>query len=94
VQTPPQASEVVLISEMRGRIEDLREQVQAERAAHAEARRIIAGLIERLPPQLEEPSDERESPVTDDSPGPRERPFTEEERPMTERSWWRRVFGR
>ena len=31
----------------------LREQLAAERQAHAEARRIIAGLVERIPPQLE-----------------------------------------
>ena len=44
-----------LISEMRGRIEDLREQLEAERQAHAEARRIIAGLVERVPPAIEAP---------------------------------------
>jgi hypothetical protein len=35
----------------------------------------------------------RESP---ESPGPRERPFTDEERPQEgtqRRSWWRRMFG-
>ena len=30
----------------------LREQLEAERQAHAEARRIIAGMVERMPPQL------------------------------------------
>jgi excisionase family DNA binding protein len=35
----------------------LREQLQSERQAHAEARRIIAGLVERIPPQLEAPSE-------------------------------------
>jgi hypothetical protein len=30
-------------------IATLREQLQAERQAHAEARRIIAGLVERIP---------------------------------------------
>jgi len=39
----------------------LREQLEAERQAHAEARCIIAGLVERMP-QLEAPRDERESP--------------------------------
>jgi hypothetical protein len=43
-------------------IATLREQLEAERQAHAEARRIIAGLVERIPPALEAPSDERESP--------------------------------
>jgi hypothetical protein len=49
----------------------LREQLQAERQAHAEARRIIGGLIERMPPQIEAPQEARESPV---SPGPSDTP--------------------
>jgi hypothetical protein len=70
--------------------------LQAERQAHAEARRIIAGLIERLPPAIEAPateppSDERESDLTA-SPGP-ERGTTpgDRERPA-ERPWWRRFW--
>jgi hypothetical protein len=49
-------------------IATLREQLQAERQAHAEARRIIAGLVERIPaidaPRGEEssPSEATESP--------------------------------
>jgi hypothetical protein len=46
-----------LISEMRGRIEDLREQLQVERQAHAEARRLLAAALERIPPQLEAPTE-------------------------------------
>src|SRR5215207_10115964 len=38
-----------LISELRAHNETLRGQLEAERQAHAEARRIIAGLVERLP---------------------------------------------
>ncbi len=52
-------------------IATLREQLQAERQAHAEARRIIGGLIERMPPQIEAPQEARESPV---SPGPSDTP--------------------
>jgi hypothetical protein len=50
-----------LISEMRGRIEDLRTQLEAERKANEENRRIIAALSSRIP-ELEAPRDERESP--------------------------------
>lgn len=61
---PPEISEPnpsrELIEEMRGRIEDLREQLAAEREAHREARRIIAGLVQRVP-ELEAP---RESPLS------------------------------
>lgn len=38
-----------LISELRAHNDTLREQLEAERQAHAEARRIIAGLVERIP---------------------------------------------
>ena len=91
-----------LIEQLRGEIGAWRE--EARRKDH-----IIAGLIERLPPQLEAPPDERESPETSqgyESPGrseagrSQERPFTDEERPQeaaqpqgTPRSWWRRMFG-
>jgi hypothetical protein len=53
-----------LLEEMRGRIEDLREQLRAERRANAENRRIIAALTSRIP-ELEAPSQEpREAPET------------------------------
>jgi predicted ArsR family transcriptional regulator len=49
----------------------LREQLAAERQAHAEARRIIAGLVERIP-AIEAPSDERGGPETVDEQQGRE----------------------
>ncbi len=55
-----QHDSAALISELRAHNETLREQLVSERQAHAEARRIIAGLVERLPPALEA----RESPVS------------------------------
>ncbi len=62
---------------------------------------IIAGLVERLPPQLEAPaslgSEPRESPQTaaEDAGGHEERPPTEETQEGAEprSSWWRRFFG-
>ena len=85
----------VLISEMRGRIEDLRAQLEAERQGHAESRRLLAAALERIPPQIEAPRDERESPTEaaadtesteslSSTPGPQER---------ISRPWWRRMFG-
>ena len=52
-----------LISELRAHNDTLREQLEAERHAHAEARRIIAGLVERLP-AIEAAQEARESPQT------------------------------
>jgi IS30 family transposase len=45
-----------LISEMRAHNETLRQQLEAERQAHAEARRQLAAALERIP-ALEAPGD-------------------------------------
>jgi hypothetical protein len=79
-------------------IATLREQLDLERQAHAEARRLLAAALERIPPAIDAPAspEARESTETVESPGPRERPFTDEERTQKgtqRRSWWRRVFG-
>jgi hypothetical protein len=79
-QTPDQ-SELVAV---------LREQLAAERQAHAEARRIIAGLVERLPPQLEAPSEARESTQTERA---EPRPDSAGAQEGARRPWWRRMFG-
>jgi hypothetical protein len=69
----------------------LREQLAAERQAHAEARRIIAALVERLPPAIEAPG----SPETATPQPGRVEPQTplEGAQEPTERPWWRRIFG-
>jgi DNA-binding PucR family transcriptional regulator len=78
-----------LISEMRGRIEDLREQLEAERQAHAEARRIIAGLVERMP-QLEAPADTPQGPESamEQQEGAEPRPDTSGRQEGTQKPWW------
>jgi len=91
----PQPDSSALISEMREHLEDLRTQLEAERQAHSEARRLLAAALERIPPALEAPSERsepRESPV---SPGPMETTTEgrEGQDTATERPWWRRVFG-
>jgi hypothetical protein len=88
----PQPESTALVSEMRGRIEDLQQQLASERQAHAEARRIIAGLVERIPaieaPASPEPPGESETgaagPV---EPTPSEPVRDQQE--ATERPWWR-----
>ncbi len=77
-------------------IATLREQLAAERQAHAEARRLLAAALERIPPAIEAPQEAPGAPETATSPGPRERPFTDEEgaqEPAQPRPWWRRMFG-
>jgi hypothetical protein len=46
----------VLISEMRAHNQTLRKQLEAERQAHAEARRLLAAAFERIP-ALEAPGE-------------------------------------
>jgi hypothetical protein len=91
----PQPASDVLISEMRGRIEDLREQLEAERQGHAEARRLLMAALERIPPQLEAPSEARESPETveEESARAEPRPATGGAQESAHRPWWRRMFG-
>lgn len=84
-----QPESTALISAKDETIATLREQLEAERQAHAEARRIIAGLVERIPPAIEQPP--REAPQ---SPGERPEGYEagEErqgrEEPSSRRSWW------
>jgi predicted nucleic acid-binding Zn-ribbon protein len=44
-----------LISELSTHNDTLREQLEAERQDHAEARRQLAAALERIPPQLKAP---------------------------------------
>ena len=86
-------------------VESLREQVEYLKGVVAtrdeEIRRrdhIIAGFVERLPPQLEAPPAPapREAPqrAAEDDGGPEPRPAPEEAQESVERrSWWRRWFG-
>jgi hypothetical protein len=79
-----------LISEMRGRIEDLRSQLESERQGHAEARRLLAAALERIPPQIEAPSEPPQWPET-----PTEEPDRGEPRDQDRGGrlpWWRRLF--
>jgi hypothetical protein len=59
-----QSDSAALISAKDETIATLRDQLEAERQAHAEARRLLMAALERIPPQLEAPSEARESPET------------------------------
>jgi hypothetical protein len=84
-----------LTFQMQARIDSLERQLEEERAANRENRRLLAAALERIPPQLEAPS---ESPSE-----PRESPETateEEAKPHpggvqggAQRPWWKRWFG-
>ncbi len=83
------------IEDFREQVAYLREQLEAERQAHAEARRIIAGLVERIP-AIEAPTDERDAPETVDQEPEGAQPRSDAPGPQTgtgRRPWWRRIIG-
>ncbi len=94
-----QSDSSALISAKDETITTLRDQLEAERQAHAEARRIIAGLVERIPPAIEAPSEARESAEAAEEEAERVRPRSDapgahSEAEGAQRPWWRRMFGR
>jgi hypothetical protein len=91
----PHPERDTLTSELRDRLRYVEEQLEAERQAHAEARRLLMAALERIPPQLEAPSEARESPQTvEEEPERAEpRPATEGAQEGVRRPWWRRMFG-
>jgi hypothetical protein len=89
----PPSDSAALISAKDETIAALRDQLEAERQAHAEARRIIAGLVERIP-AIEAPSEARESPQTAEEQQGRGEPHpaTVESQEPVQRRWWRRII--
>jgi hypothetical protein len=76
-------------------IATLREQLQAERQAHAEARRIIAGLVERIP-AIEAPQEASEAAETAEEQQGRGQPHSDTPgapEAVQRRPWWRRIIG-
>jgi hypothetical protein len=76
-------------------IATLKEQLEAERNAHAETRRIAYALAQRVP-ELEASPTPGESPqtVAEDTGGAEPRPAPEGAQEAAQpRSWWRRWFG-
>ncbi len=86
-----------LISELRAHNETLRQQLEAERQAHAEARRLLLSALEKIPPAIEPSAGEPPGAPTEatEQPGRVEpQPSVEgAQRPAERRSWWRRFFG-
>jgi hypothetical protein len=83
-----------LIESMQDQIEYLRQQLDKEREANRENRRLLAAALERIPElplPPDNPSDARESPVTaSEEPSRGEAPDEREE--PKKRPWWRRLF--
>ena len=79
------------VDDLREQVAYLRDQLRREQDAHAEARRLLAGALERIPAI--------EAPESAASPGPTYTPMDRGEAPETgtevreRRPWWRRMFG-
>ena len=88
-----QSDLTTLTSELRDRLRYVEGQLEAERQAHAEARRIIAGLVERIP-AIEAPSETSGSPepVAEEPERAEPRPGTSEAQEAAQKPWWRRLF--
>jgi hypothetical protein len=82
-----------LISAKDETIRVLSEQLEAERAASAELRRIVAGLVQRVP-ELEPAQEQQKSPVSRSDGTDMGSSTTEDQQePSQRRSWWRAFFG-
>ncbi len=78
--------------ELRDRLRYVEGQLQAERQAHAEARRLLLAALERIPAIEAPPETPPGAPETaSGGPGGGETPGGQD-RPA-ERPWWRRLFG-
>jgi excisionase family DNA binding protein len=91
----PQSDNSALISAKDETIAALHDQLEAERQAHAEARRIMAGLVERIP-AIEAPQEPSEDAETVDEEPERAEPrsATVGAQEGARRPWWRRIVGR
>ena len=80
-----------LVADLRERVEDLKEQLERANERDRENRRLLAAALERIPPQLEAPSEPRESPEMATEEEAEQQPRGVQE--GAQRPWWRRVFG-
>jgi hypothetical protein len=96
VTDQPRSDSGALISELRARVSSLEYQLEQERQANSEHRRLLAAALERIPPQLEAPQEARESPETargePEGAGHQSAAGGAQEG-VQRRPWWRRMFG-
>ena len=79
-------------TDLREQLSILREQLAAEREANRENRRIIAGLVQRVP-ELEAASGPRESAATASETEAKGAVAQESAESEIRQSFWRRLFG-
>ena len=84
-----------LVDELRDRVRYLESQIEEERDARRRADTLLAQLMQRIP-ELEAPSEARESPQTVNEQQDRGQPHSDAPRTQegVQRPWWRRIIGR
>ena len=89
---PPERN--ALTSELRDRLRYVEGQLEAERQAHSEARRLLAAALERIP-AIEAPQEATDASDTGEEELQRAepRPAAGEAQEGAQRPWWRRMFG-
>jgi hypothetical protein len=92
VASEPSVNPDTMVETLQDEVRYLREQLDQEREANRENRRLLAAALERIPPQLEAPRDERES-STESAGGADRDTLSPESQSETSRPWWRRMFG-
>jgi len=86
----------LLIERMSSEVDHLREQLREEREGSAELRRIVAGLVQRVPelePAKDSSSEPPESPVVSSGETDKGTASSEQQERSQRRSWWRAFFG-
>ena len=86
-----------LVEVLSSQVEMLRAELDEAHAANRENRRIIADLIERIPPAIEPPREAPGPPETDAEDEDSSQPRSDAGGPREDaqpRSWWSRMFGR
>lgn len=95
-QPTDQSDQSEMVRVLHDQVSFLRQQLEQEREANRENRRIIAGLVQRVP-ELEAATETREASETvseepDRGTTPDEQQKTSDEA-QRKRSWWREFFG-
>ena len=96
-QPTDQSDQLEMVRVLHDQVSFLRQQLEQEREANRENRRIIAGLVQRVP-ELEAASEAREASErvaqeTGRGTAPEEQEKTTGESQERKRSWWREFFG-
>jgi hypothetical protein len=96
-QPTDQSDQSEMVKVLHEQVSFLRHQLEQEREANRENRRIIAGLVQRVP-ELEATPELREAPdmapeETGRGTAPQEQEKTSGEPQERRRSWWKEFFG-